>query len=341
MTSSISCTPAPAADKPWQGDLFAHALDRRHGRDKPIPESLSMLRRRAELLALPVAERRTVLDEAPERLAAAGMTWEALAGWLQGPMDAQAWTTMIPSMGYMACLRNLRNFDEAGVPDDVAARVAAKLADPDEVARSRQFPFRFLAAYKHAPSLRWAHALEQALGHSLANVPALTGRTLILVDRSGSMFDGISARTKLNRADSAAVFGAALAVRAAGADLVEFGTHSKPVPFRRSESVLRIVERFGSLGGTNTAVAVRRHYRGHDRVVIVTDEQAWAGYRGEEPTRQVPPHVPVYTWNLAGYRFGHGPSGTQNRHTFGGLTDAAFQMIPLIEAGRNATWPWQ
>ncbi|GAA5047434.1 hypothetical protein HNP84_000368 [Thermocatellispora tengchongensis] len=333
--------PAPAADKPWQGDLFAHALDRRHGRDKPIPESLSMLRRRAELLALPVAERRTVLDEAPERLAAAGMTWEALAGWLQGPMDAQAWTTMIPSMGYMACLRNLRNFDEAGVPDDVAARVAAKLADPDEVARSRQFPFRFLAAYKHAPSLRWAHALEQALGHSLANVPALTGRTLILVDRSGSMFDGISARTKLNRADSAAVFGAALAVRAAGADLVEFGTHSKPVPFRRSESVLRIVERFGSLGGTNTAVAVRRHYRGHDRVVIVTDEQAWAGYRGEEPTRQVPPHVPVYTWNLAGYRFGHGPSGTQNRHTFGGLTDAAFQMIPLIEAGRNATWPWQ
>lgn len=32
--------PAPAADKPWQGDLFEHALDRRHGRDEPIPDRL-------------------------------------------------------------------------------------------------------------------------------------------------------------------------------------------------------------------------------------------------------------------------------------------------------------
>lgn len=37
---------------------------------------------------------------------------------------------------------------------------------------------------------------------------------------------------------------------------------------------------------------------------------------------------------------GHGESGVRNRHTFGGLTDAAFRMIPLLEAGRNAAWPW-
>jgi len=54
----------------------------------------------------------------------------------------------------------------------------------------------------------------------------------------------------------------------------------------------------------------------------------------------VPSHVPVYTWNLAGYRMGHGPSGTGQRHTFGGLSDAAFQLIPLLEAGRSADWPW-
>ena len=74
-------------------------------------------------------------------------------------------------LGYLALLRNLRNLDEAGVPDDVAARVAARLADPEQVRRSRVFPFRFLAAYQAAPSLRWAHALEQALSASLANVP--------------------------------------------------------------------------------------------------------------------------------------------------------------------------
>jgi hypothetical protein len=48
----------------------------------------------------------------------------------------------------------------------------------------------------------------------------------------------------------------------------------------KSTSVLKVVARFGSLGGTNTADAVRRHFRRHDRVVIVADEQAWGGYHG-------------------------------------------------------------
>jgi hypothetical protein len=112
------------------------------------------------------------------------------------------------------------------------------------------------------------------------------------------------------------------------------------VRFRGRESILRVLERFGHLGGTNTADAVRRHYRGHDRVVIVTDEQAWAGRYGAEPTAAVPANVPVYTWNLAGYHYGHGPSGMALRHTFGGLTDAGFGMIPLLEAGRAGTWPF-
>ena len=50
--------------------------------------------------------------------------------------------------------------------------------------------------------------------------------------------------------------------------------------------------------------------------------------------------VPVYTFNLAGYRYGHGPSGVGNRHTFGGLTDQAFAAIPLLESGRDSTWPF-
>src|SRR5262249_1500052 len=126
---------------------------------------------------MPVADRTAVL--APSTLDSAGMTWEPLAGGRQAPMDAAARTAVIPSMGYMALLRNLRDFDEAGVCDDIAAAVAAKLADPAQVLRSRQLPLRFLSAYRAAPSLRWAYPLETALGHALANVPALSGRTLI------------------------------------------------------------------------------------------------------------------------------------------------------------------
>ncbi|MFD0270959.1 TROVE domain-containing protein [Streptomyces sp. NPDC127106] len=333
---------APDPSKPWQGELFRYALDRRHHPEAAeVPAGNRTLVAHRELMALPVGERRAVVTGpgGAERLAAAGITWEALAGWLQGPMDAAAWEAVIPSMGVMALLRNLRNFDQAGVSDAVAAQVAARICDPQAVARSRQFPFRYLAAYQHAPSLRWAYPLEQALGHSLGSVPALPGRTLVLVDRSGSMWSPLSDRSQLNRADAAAVFGTALALRAEHADLVQFGTDSKPVPYRRGESVLKVLDRFEDLGGTYTAEAVRQHYRGHDRVLIVTDEQATYGYGGD-PTALVPQDVPVYTWNLAGYRVGHAPSGSANRHTFGGLTDAAFRMVTLIEAGRDADWPW-
>ncbi|MFJ2591403.1 TROVE domain-containing protein [Streptomyces erythrochromogenes] len=334
---------SPDPDKPWQGELFRYALDRRHNpQSAQVPAGNRTLAAHRALMELPVSERRGVVvaPDGAERLAAAGMTWEALAGWLQGPLDAAAWEAVIPSMGAMALLRNLRNFDEAGVSDAVAAQVAAKISDPEVVARSRQFPFRYLAAYQHAPSLRWAYPLEQALGHSLANVPALPGRTLVLVDRSGSMWSRLSDRSLLNRADAAAVFGAALALRAGHADLVQFGTTSEVVPHTRGESVLKVLERFGDLGGTYTAEAVKKHYRDHDRVLIVTDEQAASyGYSGD-PAQQVPSDVPVYTWNLAGYRVGHAPSGSANRHTFGGLTDAAFRMVSLIEGGRDADWPW-
>ncbi|MFE0474459.1 TROVE domain-containing protein [Streptomyces sp. NPDC058947] len=334
---------APDPDKSWQGELFRYALDRRHHPDTAVPPAAGRtLGAHRALMALPVEERRALVtaEGGAERLAEAGMTWEALAGWLQGPMDKAAWEAVIPSMGTMALVRNLRNFDEAGVSDEVAERVAARISDPAEVARSRQFPFRYLAAHQHAPSLRWSYALERALGHSLANVPVLPGRTLVLVDRSGSMFwSRLSDRSELNRADAAAIFGTALALRAERADLVEFGTTSERVPFRPGESVLRVLDRFHSLGGTDTTEAVRRHYEKHDRVLIVTDEQYTHHHLGD-PTEQIPADVPVYTWNLAGYRAGHGPSGTGNRHTFGGLTDAAFRMVPLIEASRDADWPW-
>lgn len=292
---------------------------------------------------------------AGERLAAAGMTWEALAGWLQGPMDAAAWEAVIPSMGIFALVRNLRNFDKAGVGDDVAEQVARRIGDPREVAGSRMLPFRFWAAYKHTDSLRWAHALEKALNLSLANVPALKGRSLILVDRSLSMFPGYSFSTAngsdIPLAEQAAVFGAALAVRAEAPTLVEFGIRNKVVRVPKGGSVLRLVEAFGRHDGTDIPSAVKAHFAGHDRVVVVTDEQTRAGWfpsnaaahGGMPPTEidaLVPHDVPVYMWNMAGYVAGATPAGRGHRHTFGGLTDHAFRMIPLLEAGRGSDWPW-
>ncbi|MFC4128881.1 TROVE domain-containing protein [Nocardia rhizosphaerae] len=337
----------------WQSDLFRYAIDRRHNRENAIPESLPMVttntifKTYTPLYVDHLAKNGTLAD----KLAEAGMTWEQLGSY--GPWTAARWEAMIPSMGYMALLRNLRNFDQAGVSNKVAAEIAAKLADPDEVARSRQLPMRFLSAYKAVPSLRWAWPLEQALDHSLTNIPKLSGRTLILVDTSTSMQDPFSKDGTLMRWDAAALFGIALAARCADADIVSYsstrmyygdpiGARTKVFDRPRGESVLKSVERWKTGGwflggGTDTAPAVQRHFAGHDRVVLLTDEQAGSVV---DPGSVLPERTPLYTWNLAGYKVAHTEAG-KFRHTVGGLTDAGFRLIPLLESSRNGTWPWR
>jgi hypothetical protein len=340
----------PKAD--WQADLYRHILDRRYGRSNP--HDLRMIAANA-VLRHDAAEEPSVLLN-PDRLREAGMTWEEALSLAGSKVDkARLWEALIPSMGYMALLRNLRNFDEAGVSDKAAAAVAAKLADPEEVAKSRQFPMRFLSAYRAAPSLRWSYPLERALDACLSNIPVLPGRTLVLVDTSSSMNAGFSKDGTLMRWDAAALFGLALSRRCEHADLVSFssnqyyysdppGPKTKPFDLTRGGSLLSDLGKWKDGGwflggGTDTEGAVRKHYQGHDRVVILTDEQA-THHSNVDVTAAVPKGRMVYTWNLAGYQHGHAPSGSGTRHTFGGLTDAGFKMIPLLERGRDADWPF-
>lgn len=340
---------------PKQNELFQFALKRRRDTKAEPTEALSMLRKRDEILSLSNEDKRKLIlsDDATEALKASGLTWEAVSGTFgKGGLDAKAWEALIPTMGYMALLRNLRNFEEAGVSAQALDAVAVRLADPEQVAKSRQLPFRFLSAHRAVSgyatdawgsriktaggSLRFGYPLELALNASLANVPALSGKTLVLVDRSGSMFGPISDKTQLNRADSAAVFGAALAIRADNATLVEFGTNSREVKFSKSSSVLSQVDNFGNMGGTNTARAVQTHFKNHDRVIIVTDDQHY----GAAPLDGLPGHVKGYVWNLAGYRTGSMKT-TANRNYLGGLSDQSFKMIPMLEAGYDQNWPWE
>lgn len=336
----IQLSHAKARDEK-QNALFSHALDRRYGNVNGIPEELEMIAKRALLMSeFDADEKRALVTSGRVGVTfkEAGMTWEALSGWLQGPMDKAAWESIIPSMGHMALLRNLRNFLQAGVSQGVLRDVLNRISDPAEVAKGKQFPFRYLAAYQaNRDNLRVAAALEDALQASLANVPSLSGNTLILVDRSGSMTWTSDKNMGLTFADQAAIFGSALALRAENATLVQFGTSSSEVNFRKDDSVLKMLNKYRDLGGTNTARAIQTHLtQKHDRVIIVTDEQ----YYGAGPSEVVPKSTPLYTWNLNGYKVGDF-SGQSKRHTFGGLTDKAFVQIPLIEAGQQAKWPWE
>jgi hypothetical protein len=357
--------PSPtAARAEWQGDLFQWAITARHGRDAEPPASLRAVRARWGLSRMASSERHRVAGRVLSgydrgemlELGAAGQ-WEWLLSWL-GEMPSEGalskldqWRLILPRLGFMALIRNVRNLDEAGLPDEEAAVLAARIADPEQVKRSRQFPFRFLSAFLAAPSLRWGHALEKALEAATGNIPELPGRTLILIDTSASMGRAVSRNSTMTAVQAAALFGLATGIRNRDrADVYGFADGQFPVRRRDYRlSVLKSVEAFsrriGEVGhGTRIAEAVYATYRGHDRVMVFTDMQTFpvrGGWGVGDVSACVPAHIPVYGFNLVGYRHSAMPAGGGNRHELGGLTDATFSLIPNIESGLASRWPWE
>jgi hypothetical protein len=292
--------------------------------------------------AVPVDDRRAVLRaRGPAALAEAGFSWERLSGWLPGGMDAEAWEAVIPSMGVMALVRNLRNFDQAGISEAAIEAVIAKITDAERVTRARLFPYQVWAAYKHAPSDNWKRALGRTLDHTVANISVLDG-TLVVIDTSGSMQGTVSGRSKLSRVEVAAVMAMATAKRASNVDVVIYGETNALVRKVDGMSVLagvdKVVRSVGSVGhATYGHTAIGRWYdpKRHRRAVIFTDDQQHdSGHVRLD-------HVPlIYTFNLAGYRPSALPAGERGRYTLGGFTDATFTAMKVLEDGRNAAWPF-
>ena len=101
--------------------------------------------------------------------------------------------------------------------------------------------------------------------------------------------------------------------------------------------------------GTQITRALRERFDHHDRVILISDMQtmhmggsAWSGYSYENVTTAIPADVPMYGFNLVGYAAGVINTGPF-RHELGGLSDATFSMIPLMELGQNMAeaWPWE
>lgn len=333
--------PSPQDDR--QSALFRYLLDRRHHDDAVAsPELLPVLAAAAVLDAVPHDERREVLRaRGPAALSEAGFSWERLSGWLPGGMDAEAWETVIPSMGVMALVRNLRNFDQAGISEASVDTVIAKVTDATKVTRARLFPYQVWAAYKNAPSDNWKRALGRTLDLTVANIPSLDG-TLVVIDTSGSMQAAVSGRSKMSRVEVAAVMAMATAKRASSVDFVIYGQGNALVEGLAGTSVLagvsKVVGSVGAVGHAtygHTAIARWFNAKKHRRVVIFTDDQQHDSGKVELS------HVPlIYTFNLAGYRPSALPAGERGRYTLGGFTDATFTVMAVLEGGRDANWPF-
>lgn len=340
------CHPEPKA--PWQSDLFKYLLDRRRG-PMEIPESLTKISdNKIALQALRMDETR---EQALEALGESATTWEQLSS--TGKMDAKAWEAAIPSMKYMALLRNLRNFQQAGVSPEMLVRVGSLIGDPAAVAKSKQLPYRFYSAYLEATNPIWAVPLESAIQAACQNIPNLGGKTLVLVDRSSSMRGRpISQNSKLGAQEVGGLFGIMLAAKGEDVNLYAFGNTVVPFSFKKGAGVLRELDRFmretaGTGGGTQTAACLKATYQGHDRVIIITDEQCfglgsrhnWGPWQGDV-SAQIPQNIPIYAFNVAGYAPAMLATST-TRHQLGGLTDATFAMIQRAEMGLSGKWPWE
>lgn len=257
----------------------------------------------------------------------------------------EVWEYLSSEIGYMALLRNLKGMEDAGISWDIKSKIASHISDKDEVARSRQLPFRFLSAYRELENrgyYQYLPALEKALDYSLTNVPKLKGNTLIVIDNSYSM-SCVAGYGSTTLKDTANLFGVALAKRAEKSDVVAYATHHTTVNINKRSSTFKIVKEITITGGTNTYHALKENYNGHDRVILLTDEQYDSDYlrfRSLSPYDMIPSNVPVYTFNLAGYRSASSNS-EPNRYQLGGLTDHSFSTIPLVEAGVSQSWPWE
>ena len=118
-------------------------------------------------------------------------TWEVA---LSAGKDKKAtWERLIAEnkLGGKATLMNLRNMMQANV-DRYAIEDALK-----NLNGSMLLPLDFLKAASYAPEFK--SQLSDAMVNSYKNLPKLPGRTLFIVDISGSMHSGISGKSEFDR----------------------------------------------------------------------------------------------------------------------------------------------
>lgn len=196
------------------------------------------------------------------------------------------------NLGYLALLRNLRGMTEAGVDEGLIreALLARKGA-------SKVLPFRYVAAARACPRLE--PTIDQALSEAISELPAFSGKTAILVDVSGSMDMPLSSKSDLKRIDAAA----ALASLIHGdVRMFSFSNAVVEVPPRRGMAGVDAIVKSQPHGGTALASAVQavNAQVPHDRLIVITDEQATDG-RVPDPVCEN-----AYMVNVASYKNGVG-----------------------------------
>lgn len=345
----------PKAKDAKQDKLFKVILDEAYGADDVNYDGLDLIQARNafnKLNATAITAALSTPKEATDLIRGAGLTHEVIAGKL-GKIPVSVWMNLIPTMGYQALRMNLRRIKEQwktenddNTSDFKESKLYREICNRmNDGAGYKAMPMEFLSAYR-ATDGDFNDLLEEEVSKTLDNVPVLDGKTLILVDGSGSMYS-ISGRSVLMLYDVAKTFASALALRAEDADVYVFDAPNSYysnsndgvylVDLHDVSNILEADKKYPDVGGgTDIKNAVDKTYRDHDRVIIITDEQS----KSSDVLSKVPDNVPVFIWNIGGYR-GAVTDDRPGRWTLTSLTDASFKLIPELEAGGRGVWPWE
>ena len=195
-------------------------------------------------------------------------TWEVALS--SGADKRETWERLIAEkrLGGLALLRNLRNMQQAKVPEPVIKQ--AIVTNPF----NRVLPFRFIAAARYAPTME--PELEQAMFRGLEGATKLPGHTALLVDHSGSMNEKLSAKSDMTRFEAACGLAMLLREVCTEVTMLAFSDNGAVVPPRRGFALRDALTAAVRWGGTYTETA--KQYidgrTGYDRMVIITDEQS-------------------------------------------------------------------
>jgi len=193
-------------------------------------------------------------------------------------------------LGALAVLRNLRNMAQSGVDETLVKNALA------EMKTSRVLPFRFIAAARYAP--QWESELENAMFRAVESVPKLAGKTVLVVDVSGSMTAPLSVRSEMQRTDAA--YGIAVLLReiAEKLSVYSFSDRCKQVPSRRGFALRDAIDASQPHGSTYLGRALEEIREPYDRMIVITDEQSH--------DRVPDPKGKGYMINVASYKNGVG-----------------------------------
>lgn len=261
--------------------------------------------------------------------------------------NAATWAALIDSgkVGYMALLRNLRNILQAK-PTNVD-KALKQIQNPEAVKRSRQLPFRYLAAYKEVAGMggtRVMDALENAVDAAIENVPKIPGTTVVAVDVSGSMGSAISGKSSVRCYEVAMMLGLIANRICENAYFYTFDTEIRQGMYSTRAGILSSVLGSACGGGTNMYLPFMQMLRAGidaDRLIILSDNECnrGGGWYSREPVqvladayrKQTGKDIWVHAIDLMGY-------GTQQFHgaktnIIAGWSEKVFDFILLAEQG--------